>query len=206
MGENGRLNILVISSYSPHTINFFSPEANSIGKIILERGHNLIIAPGPNLQKIIGDAFLEERGPYIEGKTPKCIGYYVQEAYIPKKERTKFEPDETIVIESTSKEKYVKSWWRKRLWKRRDNAAIEKADAVIVIGGGPTVKKRMKYAAVDCELPTSYLMGSSSIIDKFVLGVGLKRMKVNTINASSYNDLYALVNFIEEYYNKKATR
>ncbi|MCI0542413.1 hypothetical protein L0Y69_01500 [bacterium] len=167
------MKILILGSWHDEIANHFSKETAELGRLLFERGHIPVIAPGGGIYGAVGSAYRQAGGK-------QSIGYYPSEAARAKVgEKYIFEPDEKIETEGD--------------YPTRNLKQVQGSDAVIAIAGRTGTMKDFITGAADYALPCAYLRGSSNNMDTLVELDGIKGLP----NVFVGDTVSSLLGFVE---------
>jgi len=169
-----KIKILILGSWHEEKVKDFLKEAEELGKLIFERGHVPVVAPGGGIYGAVGEFYRNAGGK-------ESIGYYPSEdARAEVGEVYRFEPDKKIMVEED--------------YPTRNLRQVQGSDAVVAITGGSGAVTDFIIAVEDYKLPGAYLKGSSKDIE---LILGLKDLKGNP-KVFSGDTVEELLDFIEK--------
>ncbi|MBI3671675.1 hypothetical protein HY249_02680 [Candidatus Azambacteria bacterium] len=142
------LRILILGSWHDDIAAKFSKETEELGRLIFERGHIPVVAPGGGIYGAVGVAYRNAGGK-------KSVGYYPsEEARAKVGEVYAFEPDEKVMVGED--------------YPTRNLRQVQGSDAIIAIAGRTGTMTDFIYGVVDYEIPCAYLRGSSKNMDALV--------------------------------------
>jgi predicted Rossmann-fold nucleotide-binding protein len=167
------LRILILGSWHNEIAEHFSKETEELGRLIFERGHIPVVAPGAGIYGAVGAAYRKAGGK-------KSVGYYPSETARAKVgEVYAFEPDEKIMVEED--------------YPTRNLRQVQGSDAIIAIAGKTGTMTDFISGVADYELPCAYLRGSSKNMDALVELDGIK----GKLNVFVGDTVELLLDFVE---------
>ncbi|MCR4284330.1 MAG: hypothetical protein NUV64_03425 [Parcubacteria group bacterium] len=169
------LRILILGSWHNDIARQFTKETEELGKLISEREHIPVVAPGAGIYGAVGAAYRRAGGT-------KSVGYYPrEEARAKVGEVYTFEPDEKIMVEED--------------YPTRNLRQVQGSDAIIAIAGRTGTMTDFISGATDYALPCAYLKGSSHNMDTLVELDGIKGKP----NVFVGDTVESLLNFVEKF-------
>lgn len=178
MTANKPLRILILGSWHDETAKRFSKETEELGRLIFEKGHIPVIAPGSGIYGAVGVAYRNAGGN-------KSVGYYPsEEARAKVGEIYTFEPDEKVMVNED--------------YPTRNLRQVQGSDAIIAIAGRTGTVTDFISGATDYALPCAYLRRSSVNMDMLMEFDGIK----NKPNVFIGDTVASLLDFVEKYGSK----
>lgn len=167
------LRILILGSWHDDIAKKFVKETDELGRLIFERGHIPVVAPGGDIYGAVGAAYRNAGGM-------QSIGYYPSdEARDKVGEIYTFEPDEKIMVGED--------------YPTRNLRQVQGSDAIIAIAGKTGTMTDFISGATDYSLPCAYLRGSSRNMDLLLTCDGIK----DNPNVFTGDTVISLLDFVE---------
>lgn len=170
------MKILILGSWQEELAERFAKELDELGRLLAERGHKPIIAPGAGAYGRVGLAYRSHGGV-------NSVGYYASESDRARMgEQYVFEPDEKVMTHED--------------YPMRNVIQTRAADAIIAVTGKTGTVTDFIAGVVDYRIPCAYLRGSSPNMDlltsQFDGIVGKPNLFVG-------DTVRSLLDFVEEY-------